>query len=153
MTHIQSTDNECIPGVSQGFGFLLVGHITSLNRLDQEGCPPPDMIAIDLDFNCLKYLSHYEGDDLLNVLFGVFERSINDEPDAYQLIKARIRSPSFCLAGAGGKIGSLSSQCAPGYWLNIMLDRDHAYAEECCRSFAALTQGLLVRLCRESQRR
>lgn len=71
MKNIQSADEVCSAASSQQSGLLLLGHITSLNRLEQNGCPPPDMIAIDLDACYLEQLSHYEGDDLLNMLFGI----------------------------------------------------------------------------------
>jgi hypothetical protein len=95
---------ECSAAGSDRAGVLLIGHITSFNRLQQGDGPPPDMIAIDLDASCLEYLAPYDGDDLLNALFGLFERSINDAPDAHELIKARIRQASYHLFATGGKL-------------------------------------------------
>lgn len=148
MTKIPSEGVECSAAGADRAGVLLVGHITSFNRLHQSDVPPPDMISIDLDASCLEYLAPYEGDDLLDALFGLFERSINDEPYAHELIKARIRQSSYRLAVTGGKIIPLMSG-HPAYWLNIMMDRDYAYATQCCQSYADLTQGLLVRICSE----
>lgn len=148
MTRICLEGVECSAAGADRAGVLLVGHITSFNRLQQSDGPPPDMIAIDLDASCLEYLAPYEGDDLLDALFGLFERSINDEPDAHELIKARIRQSSYRLAATGGKIIPPKSG-RPAYWLNIMMDRDYTYATQCCQSYADLTQGLLLRICSE----
>lgn len=152
MTRICSEGVECSAAGADRAGVLLVGHITSFNRLQQGDGPPPDMIAIDLDASCLEYLAPYEGDDLLDALFSLFERSINDEPDAHELIKARIRQSSFRLAATGGKVIPSKSCSPPGYWLNVMLGRDYDYALECCQSFAGLTQALLVHICREAEK-
>ena len=149
MTKIPSEIVECSAAGADRAGVLLVGHITSFNRLHESDVPPPDMISIDLDASCLEYLALYEGDDLLDALFGLFERSINDEPEAHELIKARMRQASCNLPAIGGKITPAMSKNFPAYWLNVMMDRDYTYAAKCCQSYADLTQGLLVRICGE----
>lgn len=149
MTKMPWEDIECSAVSADRAGVLLVGHITSFNRLRESDGPPPDMISIDLDASCLEYLAFHEGDDLFNALFGLFERSINDEPDAHEFIKARIRQTSYQLAATGGKITPARCNGFPAYWLNVMMDRDYTYATQCCQSYADLTQGLLVRICHE----
>lgn len=128
---------------------MLVGDITSFNRLAQSDGPPPDMISIDLDASCVEYLSLHEGDYLLDELFYLLQRSINDEPDAHGFIKARIRQSAYQLATNGGEIAPSKSNGLPAYWLNVTMDRNYNYTTQCCRSYADLTQGLLMRICNE----